>query len=283
VCAHLTPCVTSMSVATFRNCKPLLLSVEAIIGAGKSTLLEALDARDDIVVVREPVDVWTQQRGNETLLSRYYSDQKSNAFMFETYAMMSRVQALQDAMSLVGPHTRAIIMERSWLSSRYCFGENSKTLGHLDDLEFSIYDDLFTWGSKSWPELDAVIFIDVSVPVAQGRVAIRGRTAESAIPSDYQTALVERHQAWLQGEGTDSFQGAVLTLDGDMDKSNGALDVMMAQTLEFVDELLAQQIKENHSPKRENLRDAPTAGYQTPVKMKGPAPAFRLPGSTTCK
>eukprot|EP00441_Pelagodinium_beii_P016095 CAMPEP_0197651988 /NCGR_PEP_ID=MMETSP1338-20131121/34177_1 /TAXON_ID=43686 ORGANISM="Pelagodinium beii, Strain RCC1491" /NCGR_SAMPLE_ID=MMETSP1338 /ASSEMBLY_ACC=CAM_ASM_000754 /LENGTH=279 /DNA_ID=CAMNT_0043226767 /DNA_START=30 /DNA_END=869 /DNA_ORIENTATION=+ len=279
-----------MSVARPCNCKPLLLSVEAIIGAGKSTLLEALDAREDIVVVREPVDLWTQQRGNETLLSRYYGDQKSNAFMFETYAMMSRVQALQDAMSLVRPDTRAVVMERSWLSSRYCFGENSKTLGHLDDLEFSLYDDLFTWGRSSWPELDGAIFIDVSVPVAQGRVAIRGRTAESAIPCDYQTALVERHRAWLQGEGSASFHGAVLTLDGNMDKSNGALDVMMAQTMDFVDELFAQRAKmilrENCSPKKENLCDAPeftsTAGYQTPVKMKGPAPAFRLPGST-CK
>jgi len=219
----------------------LLLSVEAIIGAGKSTLLEALDARSDIVVVREPVDLWTQQRGSETLLSRYYGDQKANAFMFETYAMMSRVKALQDALALVKPETRAVVMERSWLSSRHCFGENSKDLGHLDDLEYSLYQDIFNWNVQSWPKIDGVIFISTSVPVAQGRVAVRGRTAESSIPSDYQAALDSKHRQWLQGEGNDSFDGPVLTLDGNMDKNNGALDVMVSQVTAFVDKMCAAQ------------------------------------------
>ena len=56
--------------------------------------------RPDIVVVREPVDVWERPRGGEggdggdgsgdegqgaeSLFQRYYSDQKSNAFLFET-------------------------------------------------------------------------------------------------------------------------------------------------------------------------------------------------------
>jgi len=271
--------------------KPLLLSVEAIIGAGKSTLLEALSERKDIVVVREPVDLWTKQRGTETLLSRYYGDQKSNAFMFETYAMMSRVHALQEAQALVGPETRAIIMERSWLSSRHCFGANSKELGHLDDLEFSLYEDLFKWGEQSWPKLDGVIFIDVSVPVAQNRVAIRGRTSESGIPSDYQAALVEKHHAWLRGQGDCTFDGSVLTLDGNMDKCNGALDVMMAQTVAFIDQLTAQKALDTtprrgeHPQNKENLGDAqrsPSAGYQTPVKTAKPAPAASLPGIATC-
>lgn len=114
---------------------PILLSVEAIIGAGKSTLLEELDSRSDILVVREPVDLWQQERGNETLLSRYYGDQKANAFMFQTYAMMSRLQALRRVSSQVTPKTCAIVMERSWLSSRYCFARNSHELGHLDELQ----------------------------------------------------------------------------------------------------------------------------------------------------
>jgi len=216
---------------------PLLLSIEAIIGAGKSTLLEQLDSCNEIVVVREPVDLWEQQRGTETLLSRYYGDQKSNCFMFETYAMMSRVKALRDARSKISPETRAIVMERSWLSSRRCFGENSRELGHLDELEASLYEDLFQWGSETWPKLDGVIYINVDLEVAQGRVASRGRTAESGIPSDYQMALINKHRQWLYGEGSNAFDGPVLTLDGNQDKSNGALDTFMASVARFIDGL----------------------------------------------
>jgi len=246
--------------------KRLLLSVEAIIGAGKSTLLEALAARSDIVVVREPVDLWDQQRGSETLLSRYYGDQKANAFMFETYAMMSRAKALQDAMALVEPETRAVVMERSWLSSRHCFGENSKELGHLDDLEYSLYKDLFSWSMQSWPKLDGVIFIDTSVAVAQGRVALRGRTAESAIPSDYQAALDCKHRQWLHGKGSDSFDGSVLTLDGNMDKKNGALDVMVSEVVTFVDKLCAAQENSCNSGNALAQRRKTATGYFTPEK-----------------
>jgi deoxyadenosine/deoxycytidine kinase len=218
---------------------PVLLSVEAIIGAGKSTLLEELDSNSDILVVREPVDLWQKQRGNETLLNRYYGDQKTNAFMFETYAMMSRVQALRRVSSQVRPETRAIVMERSWLSSRYCFARNSQDLGHLDELQASLHEDLFNWGLETWPKLDGVVFIDLPVDVAQNRVAKRGRTAESAIPVNYQKELIAKHRQWLHGNSDVRFAGPVLTLDGSGDKQDGAVRVMAKRVEDFIEQLQA--------------------------------------------
>jgi len=224
---------------------PLLLAVEAIIGAGKSTLLEALGEREDVVVVREPLDLWQQQRGadgsdgGESLLDRYYGDQKAFAFAMETYSMFSRVKALRHARSLVTPRTKAIVMERSWLSSRRCFAENSKELGHLDALEASLHDDLFQWGLESWPRIDGVVFIDLDVGTAQGRVATRGRTAESSIPSDYQSALAAKHREWLDTEsgGSDAFTGAVLRLDGNKTLEDGALKAHSRRVVDFIAEL----------------------------------------------
>lgn len=223
---------------------PVLLSVEAIIGAGKSTLLEELDARDDVLVVREPVDLWEQRRGEETLLSRYYGDQKNNAFMFETYAMMSRVKALRQALPQVTPKTRTIVMERSWLSSRHCFAANSEELGHLDQLQSSLHEDMFSWALHTWPKLDGVVFIDLPVSVAQGRVAKRGRTAESAIPFDYQDALTAKHREWLHGNGPSAFDGPVLTLDGSGEKSSGAVAAMATRVMDFVEKLSVARQRE---------------------------------------
>jgi len=261
---------------------PVLVSVEAIIGAGKSTLLEELDARSDMLVVREPVDLWEKQRGRDSLLSRYYGDQKANAFMFETYAMMSRVAALRQALARVTPDIRAVVMERSWLSSYFCFAANSRELGHLDDLEASLHEDLFKWGTQTWPQLDGVVFIDLPVSVAQGRVAKRGRTAESSIPSEYQSALIEKHRQWLHGSGGLCFGGPVLTLDGSGDKAHGAVTAMGARVDAFVDQLLAarqqaprgaggrlQQSDRQLTPEKlEKATDAAAAVITTPVKRR---------------
>jgi len=219
--------------------RPVLVSVEAIIGAGKTTLLEELDARADTLVVREPIDLWEKQRGRDSLLSRYYADQRGNAFMFETYAMMSRVAALQQALTKVTPDIRAVVVERSWLSSYFCFAANSRDLGHLDDLQASLHEDLFRWGMQTWPQLDGVVFIDLPVSVAQGRVAKRGRTAESSIPSEYQDALDKKHRQWLCGDGSLCFDGPVLTLDGSGDKAQGAISDMAKRVDAFVSQLRA--------------------------------------------
>jgi len=249
---------------------PVLVSVEAIIGAGKTTLLEELDARADMLVVREPIDLWEKQRGRDSLLSRYYADQKGNAFMFETYAMMSRVAALQQALEHVTPEIRAVVVERSWLSSYFCFAANSRDLGHLDDLQASLHEDLFRWGNRTWPQLDGVVFIDLPVPVAQSRVAKRGRTAESSIPSEYQAALDKKHRQWLHGGAGAglSFDGPVLTLDGSGDKAQGAVADMAQRVDAFVDQLRAarQQAPADRTPPACGARAAAPDAELTPQK-----------------
>jgi len=251
------------------------VSVEAIIGAGKTTLLEELDARTDTLVVREPIDLWEKQRGQDSLLSRYYADQKGNAFMFETYAMMSRVAALRQVLAQVTPEIRAVVVERSWLSSYFCFAANSRDLGHLDELQASLHEDLFKWGIQTWPQLDGVVFIDLPVSVAQGRMAKRGRTAESSIPSDYQAALDKKHRQWLFGGSSLCFEGPVLTLDGSGDKAQGAVADMAERVGAFVSRLHAarQQAPAGRTPPASSGRPAEFDRELTPQKQAAEAGA----------
>jgi len=248
---------------------PVLVSVEAIIGAGKTTLLEELDARTDTLVVREPIDLWEKQRGRDSLLGRYYADQKGNAFMFETYAMMSRVAALRQTLAQVTPEIRAVVVERSWLSSYFCFAANSRDLGHLDELQASLHEDLFKWGIETWPQLDGVVFIDLPVSVAQSRMAKRGRTAESSIPSDYQHSLDKKHRQWLFGDSSLCFDGPVLTLDGSGDKAQGAIADMAKRVDAFVSELHAarQQALADRTPPASGGRLAEFDVELTPQKL----------------
>jgi hypothetical protein len=109
----------------------------------------------------------------------------------------------------------------------------------LDELQASLHEDLFNWGLETWPKLDGVIFIDLPVDVAQQRVAKRGRTAESAIPFDYQNALIEKHRQWLHGNCDERFAGPVLTLDGSGDKQDGAVRMMAKSVADFIDQIQA--------------------------------------------
>jgi len=172
-----------------------------------------------------------------------------------------------------------VVVERSWLSSYFCFAANSRDLGHLDDLQASLHEDLFRWGNLTWPQLDGVVFIDLPVPVAQVRVARRGRTAESSIPSEYQDALYKKHRQWLYGDGSLCFNGPVLTLDGSGDKAQGAISDMAKRVDAFVNQLHAarQQAPAELSPltfsgpdveltPQKQAAEADWEGIATPVK-----------------
>jgi len=254
---------------------PVLLSIEAIIGAGKSTLLEELAARSDVVVVREPVDLWQQSRGGDTLLNRYYGNQKANAWMFQTFAMLSHVEALRRAKHQVTAATRAIVMERSWLSARHCFMATLKEAGNVDELEDSLHEDLFNWGLEAWPTLDGVVFLDLPTAIAQERVAKRGRMAESSIPSEYQDALSAKHREWLHESG---FCRPVLTLDGSGDKGEGAVAKLAARVMDF-----AQRLWQERQPNLKNQLlngDASTSEGDASASEEVVTPIKRPEGAT---
>ena len=150
--------VASSSSATANSSVPLV-SLEAIIGAGKSTLLESIKRHfgDAVVVVPEPVGVWTDVDGHN-LLSRYYGDQERWAFSFQTFAIFSRLRAVREALQseVVPGKTRAVIMERSWTSDRECFAALLHDSGAMDPLEEAMHRRIFDWEHQAggWPVID---------------------------------------------------------------------------------------------------------------------------------
>jgi deoxyadenosine/deoxycytidine kinase len=139
--------------------RPVLVSVEAIIGAGKSTLLDAIAAHfgDAVVVVPEPVGVWTDVDGLN-LLSEYYADQSRWAFSFQTFAIFSRLRAVRQALKqAVKPGvTRAVVMERSWTSDRACFASLLHDSGAMNPIEEAMHRRIYEWEADegSWPIID---------------------------------------------------------------------------------------------------------------------------------
>ena len=68
---------------------PTIISLEGNIGSGKSTLLEVLRKMhsndSSICFIDEPLSIWNQIKDSsgETILEKYYADQKNMHFRFK--------------------------------------------------------------------------------------------------------------------------------------------------------------------------------------------------------
>ena len=80
-----------------------IISVEGNIGSGKSTFLTYLkkyvldnNTNMDIRFVQEPVDEWNEIKDSsgESILEKFYKDQKEYAFSFQIMAYITRLRKL---------------------------------------------------------------------------------------------------------------------------------------------------------------------------------------------
>jgi deoxyadenosine/deoxycytidine kinase len=83
--------------------QPTYLSIEGNIGSGKSTLLnnlkKAFKNDSKVVFLKEPVDEWEaiqDEKGN-TMLEKFYGNQKKYSFSFQMMAYISRLATFKKA------------------------------------------------------------------------------------------------------------------------------------------------------------------------------------------
>src|SRR5689334_17218268 len=112
--------------------RPICISIEGNIGAGKKRLLRVLESHfgeENVEIIQEPVDLWTNCNG-QNLLEEYYKDPTRYAYTFQSVALVTRM------MLQTKPQTKPIrILERSGYGD-CCFAENCRANGLMDDVEF---------------------------------------------------------------------------------------------------------------------------------------------------
>ena len=176
-----------------------VFSLDGNIGVGKTTLLKQIANHfPQIVIVREPVDIWTDLKNPDgsNLLELFYSDKKRWAYTFQTAAFLSRLKLVKDAIEKAKPG-QIILTERSVLTDRYVFAEMLRDQGILSDIEWTLYTSWFDTFATGLP-IRGIIHIDTSVETALSRIKGRGRDGEDGIESAYLTDLAAQHKAWLK-------------------------------------------------------------------------------------
>lgn len=197
---------TSAQGATTKSLN--LTFIEGNIGAGKSTVLEELGKMNDqLILIREPVDVWTTivDEDGVNLLHRFYEEPPRWAFTFQLVAFVTRLQRLTDILDKV-PENATVVMERSILSDRNCFATHGRNIGNISKIEWDIYAMWFDWFNERIPQIKKAryIYLKTDPKVAHERIIKRKRSEESAIPIEYLTNISKLHDQWFDSAQTNS-------------------------------------------------------------------------------
>jgi deoxyadenosine/deoxycytidine kinase len=170
--------------------------VEGNIGAGKSTFLKLLAEKiSTITVAQEPVYDWQNKIYGQSLLENFYQQPQRWAYSFETLTLLCRVREHLHLQQQVSVNT--LICERSIYSGFYCFAQNSFDSGFLNQLEWSMYCDWFSFLVPASCKPQGFIYLQANPEICYERTKKRNRSAEDTISLDYITQIHRRHEEFL--------------------------------------------------------------------------------------
>ncbi|XP_064493780.1 deoxyguanosine kinase, mitochondrial isoform X1 [Pseudopipra pipra] len=236
----------------------LRLALEGNIAVGKSTFLKLLGATfPRWHLVTEPVAQWRkvpaggtaqESTGSTNLLQMMYQEPARWSYTFQTFSFMSRLKAMLELPEEPPgtPHP-VRVFERSVYSDRYIFAKNLFEVGHLNPLEWAIYQDwhgflLQHLGPRA--TLHGFLYLRATPQTCLERLRRRARSEEGGIQLGYLEQLHAQHEHWLVDKTTEIHFGdvqrvAVLVLDveQDFEHDRAVQGVLMAQVEAFVTSL----------------------------------------------
>src|SRR3989339_352860 len=224
--------------------------VEGNIGAGKSTFLRLMGQQLNAELAFEPHEAWQNIEG-ENLLDAFYKDGKRWAYTFQTYAFITRVISVEQHARLT--QHPFLLVERSVFADRYCFAQNAHEIGLMNDLEWALYKDWFSWFVENRVDKPhGFIYLRTDPRICFERLTKRNRFEEKLVELDYLTLIHNRHESWLvhKKEIAPVIRDVpVLILDCDEDFENNSVlqKELSDRVAEFVSKQTGLSIAETRS------------------------------------
>lgn len=212
-----------------------ILFIEGNIGVGKSTFLNIIRQHiPQAIVTLEPCDEWQNISGHN-LLQAFYQDGPRWAALFQIYASMTRIRKQMFDNKKGG---QLQIVERSWYSDRYCFGQLMYDMNLMDDLSWHVYKDMWNYNVSMAQKPLCFVYVRTSPEICLKRMQLRSRGEETGVSLAYLTSLHEYHERLFldKSVAVEVSDIPVLVLDGSLNfKDDIAVQQRFAaQILDFL-------------------------------------------------
>jgi deoxyadenosine/deoxycytidine kinase len=192
-----------------------IISIEGNIGSGKSTILrelkEYLSNNIKIVFLQEPVDQWETIKdvNGNTILKKFYENQKEYSFAFQMMAYISRLSLLKKAIE--NNPDAIIITERCLNTDRYVFAKMLYDDGLIEDVEYQIY---LKWFEHFFDTraVQKLVYLKTQPEICLQRVNKRMRDGESTLSIEYLEKCHKYHTDMVANSNCD-----ILQIDSNID------------------------------------------------------------------
>lgn len=206
----LSECYNDFSIPLERKSKnKFTVTVEGNVGSGKSSFLQYFEKCPNVEVLYEPVDMWKDVRGCNTL-DLMYKDANRWSLTFQSYVQLTML------MNHIKKQSVPVKMiERSLFSAQYCFVENLHRSSRMPEVNYVVLSEWFEWikNNTEIGNIDLIVYLQASPEACLERIKRRNRKEESSVPLEYLESLHELHEDWLIRQTKFKLPAPVLILD----------------------------------------------------------------------
>ncbi|KAE8615158.1 hypothetical protein XENTR_v10008428 [Xenopus tropicalis] len=235
------------------------LSVEGNIAVGKSTFLKLLsNTFQEWSFATEPLKKWQNVQSTsfqtmtsskppmDNLLQLMYDDPTRWSYTFQTFSCMSRFKIQIQPLSEQVLHQQepVQIFERSVYSDRYIFAKTLYELQHLNEIEWTLYQEWHTFLIEEFSRrvaLDGIIYLRASPEKCFQRLQKRARKEEKTLQCEYLEKLHDQHESWLTKKTTEvhfenmkNIPVLLLDVEEDFENNSAAGDDLNSRVKAFV-------------------------------------------------
>nr|MBC7245380.1 deoxynucleoside kinase [Chloroflexota bacterium] len=171
------------------------VAIEGPIGVGKTTLARLIHKQLDAELLLEVFE-------ENPFLSKFYTDREKYAFQTQIFFLLSRYRQQHDVI--------AKVLQHSSLVSDYTFAKDQLFARlNLAGSELAVYEMLHGVLAEKIPLPDLVVYLRANLDVLLERIAVRDRTYERAMSSEYLAAVMQAYESFFANYN----QAPVLTID----------------------------------------------------------------------